>query len=101
MTFGRTIRALRLGWYTAPAMGAWVRLSDVGDKHFLIELAPIDQMPPRAGGNRRYRCIGPGRGATEVDADIMNHLRRILHIKRVKRPVAVVVDAYGNVVKVT
>lgn len=100
MSLGGTIRALRLGWYRAPPINAWVRISDAPGNRFVIRLAPLDQIPPKVGRrDATYRCIGPGRGASVVSNDILRSLRKATGITRVKAPVQIVVDYHGNVLQ--
>ena len=96
MTFGKKIRAARLGWFILPGV-AWVRLTDLPTGRFQIEIAPIDETPPGTRSKRPYRCLGSGRGGTTVNSEIIALCPPLRSPKRVKRVCVFVVDDSGEI----
>jgi hypothetical protein len=93
---GRTIRACRLGWYVADGMHAWMRVSDGKHGCIVVDLAPLDNIPPAHGIGKEYRCIGSGSGGSHVDSELIALSPVLSAIKRVKRQLRLVLTEHGH-----
>ena len=96
MKLGRFIRASRLGWYVAEPMKAWMRISDGRFGLIVVELAPLDDLPPAHSSNKEFRCIGEGRGGSSVFPELIPLSPVLSNIRVVKQPIILVLTELGR-----
>lgn len=89
-TLGPMIRAHRLGWRWSDRHGAFIRMSDAGPDHTLIELAPADGVPGGKTKGGFYRCWWEGE-------DVLGLIPWLRNITRVHKLISVVVDDHGTI----
>lgn len=101
-TLGSRMRAYRLGFRWLDSVMAYMRLSDLPESCFLIEIAPADQIPSK-GVKRAHRCWWEGNSDDGLADDLSRLCRRVLGGEtqrvRVKRFISFAIDDDGRPVR--
>jgi len=84
MSFGHSIRALRLGWEASTKKGCWVRIAVVKEGVVCVQLHPLDGLVP-ARNNYKYHYVIRGR------PDVIDAIPQLKHVVRVKRHIEYIV----------
>jgi len=93
-TFGKTIRALRMGYRLSPTHGAWIRISWHSDELIRVDVVPHDQLVSATNKVKAHVCWWE----TRDDNDVLDLCEPLTEIRNPDKSYRFIVNINGELV---